>query len=105
MRHAVIRYWILFTLYLKHYSDELGQPQITDKVIQEASLEYVERNMVNGDIVYLKERNSIQGNYIIGQSYPYAIIITSEGIDKVENMLQRFADFLKNHNKRAKRGI
>ncbi len=98
MHHQVIRYRILFTLYLKHYSDQLSQPQLTDNVIKEAGLEYVERNMVYGDIVYLKESNLIKGMDIIGQSYPYALIITGKGIDKVENVIDRFTQFLKSHS-------
>ncbi len=75
MQHEEIRYRILFTLYIKHYSEQLGNPQVTNKVIEEAGLEYVEKNMVYGDIVYLKESNLITGMNVLGQPYPYTLII------------------------------
>jgi hypothetical protein len=98
MQHQEIRYRILFILYLKHYSDQLGQPQVTNKVIEEAGLEYVEKNMVYGDIVYLKESNLITGTNVLGQAYPYTLIITSRGIDRVEKMIKDFIQFLKQHD-------
>jgi hypothetical protein len=93
--HQEIRYRILFTLYLKHYSDQLGHPQVTERVIEEAGLQYVEKTMVFGDIVYLKEGNLIKGMDILGQAYPYTLSITSKGIDKVETMIDKFVQFLK----------
>jgi hypothetical protein len=99
VHHQEIRYKILFTLYLKHYGEGLGQPYVTNKVIEEAGLEFVEKNMVYGDIVYLKESNQIKGTDALGQPYPYTIIITTKGIDRVDNMLTEFPRFLKdNHN-------
>jgi hypothetical protein len=51
--------------------------------------------LVYGDIVYLKESNQIKGTDILGQAYPYTVIITTRGIDKVENMFKQFLQYLK----------
>jgi hypothetical protein len=59
MDHEEIRYRILFILYFKHYTGHLVQPQATDRIIEEAGLQFVERNLVYGDVVYLKQSNLI----------------------------------------------
>jgi hypothetical protein len=98
MKHAEIRNRILFTLYFKYYTDQLTQPQVTDKVIEEAGLQFVEKNLVYGDIVYLKQSNLVKGLDVLGQAYPYAISITNLGIDVVDRMISDFIRFLINHD-------
>jgi hypothetical protein len=53
MKHPEIRFHILFYLYNRHYSNKLGKPQTTDKVIEEAGLATVDKALVYGDIIFL----------------------------------------------------
>jgi hypothetical protein len=75
----------------------LAQPQVTDKIIEEAGLQFVEKNLVYGDIVYLKQSNLIKGLDVLGQAYPYAITITNLGIDVVDRMISDFIKFSTKH--------
>lgn len=62
MNHQEIRFNILHALYQKHYSNrQLGQLQNTDKIIQEAGLEYIDKNDVGVDIVYLESNYLLKG--------------------------------------------
>lgn len=90
LEHPEIRFAILSTLYQKHYSPQLGHPQGTDMIIQEAGLGNVERDDVVGDVVYLEDRGLIRAvSRPIGHPYPPYIIITSYGIDFVEAVINQ----------------
>jgi hypothetical protein len=99
MEHKEIRARILLKLYEKYYSEQLGRPQMTTNVIQEAGLDSIDKNLVYGDIVYLKNGGLIDGKHAIGMAYPFAISITNSGIDKAEQYISNFIDYLeKNYN-------
>lgn len=95
MKHEEIRFRILFTLYIKHYSNELGHPQLTTQIIKDAGLEYVEKELLYGNIVYLRDRDWVKGMDILGQAYPYTLTITSMGIDEIDKKIDEFLKFLK----------
>lgn len=90
MEHQEIRFRILHTLYQKHYSDQLGHAQQTDKVIEESGLSSINKPDVYGDVVYLKDKGLIKGQSALGYAYPPWITITSYGIDTVENGVNNF---------------
>ena len=95
MKHQEIRYRILLLLYYKHYSNQLGHPQVTDNVIREAGLEYVDKNFVYGDIVYLVESSLVKAKMeMLGKPYPGALIISAKGINVAEHMVEDFIKFL-----------
>jgi hypothetical protein len=87
MKHREIRFNILHNLYQKHYSDQLGHPQLTDTIIQESGLGNLDKNVVYGDIVYLVESGLATGDYVLGRASPFTIQITTHGIDTVENIV------------------
>jgi hypothetical protein len=98
MDHNEIRFKILQTLYQKHYSPELEQPQVTEKIIQESGLGDIDKNHVAGDIVYLENKYLIKGMPLIGHIYSPWIKITSSGIDFVEMVIDRFTRNFENEN-------
>ena len=81
MEHREIRSKILYALYNKHYSDQLGHYQQTDKIIEDSGLSH-------GDIVYLENNGLIKGQSALGHAYPPWIIIISRGIDAVDNFMK-----------------
>jgi hypothetical protein len=90
LEHREIRFKILYTLYNKHYSDQLGHQQQTDKVIEESGLSNIDKNEVYGDVVYLENKGLVKGQSALGYAYPLWMIITSYGIDTVENAVNNF---------------
>jgi hypothetical protein len=90
MEHQEIRLRLLYSLYKKHYSDQLGHLQQTDKAIEESGLSSVSRSDIYGDVVYLKDKGLIKGESPSGYAYPLWIVITSHGIDTVENGVNIF---------------
>lgn len=90
MEHQEIRLRLLYNLYKKHYSDQLGHHQQTDKVIEESGLSSVSKSDVYGDVVYLEDKGLIKGQSAFGHAHPLWIIITSYGIDTVENGVNIF---------------
>jgi hypothetical protein len=92
VNHQQIRFNILHTLYQKHYSPELEQPQDTEKIIQESGLGDIDKNQLAGDIAYLEDKNLIKGMSLVGHVYSPWIKITSYGIDSVENVVDRFVE-------------
>ena len=90
-----IRIRILLALYQKYYGNEGGAPQLTDRIIQEAQLDWVDINILQGEIIYLKRAGLIEGEYILGVRYPYTISITNGGIDVVQRWLDDFLPFLR----------
>ncbi len=90
LEHQEIRFRILSTLYQKHYSEQLGHPQNTEKIVQEAGLNNINKNDVDGDVVYLEDKCLIKAAMKpIGHVYPPFISITSYGIDFVENVVNQ----------------
>jgi hypothetical protein len=78
-----IRFRILFMLYVNHINGELGRKKITKEIIKQADLEYYNINYVNAEIIYLKDSGLISGMQPGGYSVPYALMITSKGIDRI----------------------
>jgi len=93
-RFNEVKFRILFILYRKHYSKELRQPQITNKVIEEANLSYFEPDLVHGDIIYLEERGFLRGQHTLGMNYPFSVVITAQGIDETKKLIDGFIRFL-----------
>lgn len=90
MEHQEIRFRILHTLYQKHYSDQLGHLQQTEKIIEESRLSDASKADKHGDVVYLEGKGLIKGQSALGYAYPPWITITSNGIDVVENTVNTF---------------
>jgi hypothetical protein len=87
MNHQEIRFNILYHWYNKQYSKELGNPQTTDKIIEETELKNIDKHIVYGDVVYLKQSGDIKSlEDSIGDTYPHWIEITNYGIDKVDHI-------------------
>jgi len=80
----------LYTLYQKHYSEELGRQQQTNKVIEESNLSSIDKAKISGDVVYLKAKGLIEGQTFLGYAYLPWITITSYGIDTLENSVGNF---------------
>jgi hypothetical protein len=78
--HAEIRFRILYILYQKYYSEQLGHPQITENIIMEAGLNQINKNVLYGDIIYLENKGLIHGEFMLGHAYPPWIRITSSVI-------------------------
>lgn len=96
MEHHRIRFKILFTLYRKYFSGQLGQPQLTAALIKEADVEFFDPNLLYGNIVYLKDSGLVKGLDVLGQPYPYTLTITNLGIDYIDKLLKRLMNYLKN---------
>lgn len=98
MDHQEIRFRILYSLYQKHYSPELGHPQSIEQIISDAGLSSISLNEIYGDVVYLEDKGFIKGQSALGYAYPLWISITSQGIDFVENIVNDvFEDIRKKH--------
>jgi len=52
----------------------------------------IDKNQVAGDIVYLEDKNLINGMQLVGHVYSPWIKITSYGIDSVENVVDTFVE-------------
>lgn len=87
MDHKEIRFRVLHCLYLKYYSDQLGHLQPTEHVIEESGLQRVPKNEVNGNLLYLSERQYLKGEYYLGSVEPAALMITTNGIDYIEEVM------------------
>jgi hypothetical protein len=61
MDHKEIRFRVLHCLYLKYYSDQLGHLQPTQHIIEESGLQKINKNEVNGNLMYLSERGYLKG--------------------------------------------
>jgi hypothetical protein len=97
LSHQGIRFNILHALYQKHYGGQPGHIQITDEIIREAGLNNIDKNLVIGDIIYLKDKHLINGTKTpLGDAYPRWMIITSSGIDFVDNVIARFIEGIEN---------
>ena len=90
-----VKFRILFKLYQKHYSNELRHPQITTKLIEESGMTFFESDVVYSDIVYLKDKGFVKGQYSIGTIYPYSLIIIEKGIDETKKVDQQICRVFK----------
>lgn len=91
MNHDEIRFRVLFNLYSSHFAGKVKNWMHIDDVIDEAGLKEADRNMVMGDVVYLKEKHLIE---IRGMAYsdesatvPERMRITAYGIDSIEEIV------------------
>jgi hypothetical protein len=90
-----IRSKILIILYYYHYSGFAGSLFQIDKVLNDSGLTFYNKDILNGDLVYLNEKGYITGSSALGHRYPLAIKITPLGIDLVEKIITEFLNFLK----------
>ena len=88
MEHPEIRFQILIYLYNKYYGGQTGKLHSVEKIIQETELKNIDRNLINGDIAYLYNSDLVtEKGSIRNGGYPPSIIITNNGIDLVENII------------------
>lgn len=92
MNHKEIRFYILFYLYHKHYSEELGRYHKVETIIEETPLKEIDKGVVYGDIVYLQDSGLVKGTRYSGDSYPPIVIITNIGIDYVDKIVNEFVE-------------
>ncbi len=96
MNHQEIRFSILHYLYNKHYGKELGHHHNVEDIITKTRLKNIDRDLIYGDIVYLKDKGLVDGVISIGDTYPTHIMITAYGIDVVDNISNEIVQNLKN---------
>ena len=97
MEHPEIRFQILYYLYNKYYGGQTIKLHSVEKIIQETELKNIDRNLINGDIAYLYNSDLVTGKASIGNGgYPPSIIITSNGIDLVENIINEIIVNIRN---------
>lgn len=96
MDHQEIRFQILYYLYNKHYSGELGKYQYIDEIVRETELRDIERNLIRGNVDYLKDSGFIKGRRIIDNyGYPNSVVITNYGIQTIENVIKQIIKEIK----------
>ena len=89
-----IRYQLLKTLYDRHYNVKPDTPVATEEVIKEAGLENEEKNVVDANIVYLKEGYYAEG---LGNqprsAVPLMLQINPSGIEFVEERNKDYREY------------
>ena len=88
-----IKLKILRTLYDKYFEGQIDTFQKTEDVIKESALDGEERNVIEGNLVYLYNDQYIYGIQTLVEDYPRNIKITSSGIDFVEDHVPELQDF------------
>jgi len=97
MEHPEIRFQILYYLYNKYYGGQTRKLHSVEKIIQETELKNIDRNLINGDIAYLYNSDLVTGKGSISNGgYPPSIIITNNGIDLVENIINEIIVNIRN---------
>ena len=84
MDYNGIRLRILNFLYQKHFA---GQPMHyfeVDEIIRESGLENENRNVIDGNTLYLYDKKLVAGTRSMGVAAPTSLYITASGIDFVE---------------------
>jgi hypothetical protein len=96
MDHPEIRFQVLYYLYNKYYGGQTGRHQPVENILQETELKNIDRNLINGDIAYLFSSGLVAGKGTIGSGgYPNSVIITNNGIDLVENIVNEIIAYLR----------
>jgi hypothetical protein len=96
MDHQEIRFQILYYLYNKHYSGEFGTYQSIDGIVRETELRAIERNLIRGNVDYLKDSGFIKGRRMINNyGYPKSVVITNYGIQTIENVIKQIIKEIK----------
>lgn len=97
MEHPEIRFHVLYYLYNKYYGGQTRKFHSVEKIIQETELKTIDRNLIDGDIAYLYNTDLVTGKGSIGNGgYPPSIIITNNGIDLVENIINEIIVNIRN---------
>lgn len=89
MDYNGIRLRILNFLYQRHFD---GQPMRyfeLDEIIREAGLEDENRNVINGNALYLYDKKLVAGTRQMGVAHPTSLYITASGIDFVEYVFDK----------------
>jgi hypothetical protein len=90
MNKEEIRFHILYYLYNKHSSGEVGKYQSADNIVEESELKSIDRNAIDEEFAHLNN-----GGYLKGQrdtsdgGIPYSVVITKSGIEIVESVTQQ----------------
>ncbi len=95
MDHQEIRFQIRYYLYNKHYDGELGKYRPMDDIIRETELRDVGRNLIRGNVDYLKDSGFIKGRIIGNHGYPNTVVITNYGIQTIENVIKQIIKEIK----------
>lgn len=83
-------------MYNKHYSGEFGKYQSIDGIIRETELRAIERNLIRGNVDYLKDSGFIKGRRMINNyGYPKSVVITNYGIQTIENVIKQIIKEIK----------
>lgn len=88
MEHDEIRFRFLRVLYEKYYGGHARLPLNPTEIIKEAGLDSINQNLVNGDVIYLRDKGLVNGEYTLGPTLPYYVTISSYGIDTVEMIMK-----------------
>jgi hypothetical protein len=92
-----IRFHILYFLYNKHTSQETGKYQSADDIIEETGLKTVDRNMVDGEFVYLNNNGYLKAQRDTSDGgIPYSVVITKSGIDTAEKVAMQIIGTINN---------
>ena len=95
MRHEEIRLSVLQLLYQKYFEGRRFDYQIVDKIYDELVFDkIVDKEAYYGDILYLHKRHLIDGEMILGRSYPPWVRINENGIDYVESITDYLSERL-----------
>ena len=93
VNHEEIRLKIWRTLYDKYFEGQIDTFQKTEDVIKESALDGEERNVIEGNLVYLDNDEYIHGITNLVDTYPRNMKISSIGIDFVEEHNSELQDF------------
>lgn len=99
MNKEEIRYQILYYLYNKHHSGEVGKYQSADDIIEQSELESIDKDAIDQEFTYLNN-----GGYLKGQretsdgGIPYSVVITKSGMEIVEDVARQIISNIDEQN-------
>lgn len=86
--HWNIRFRILAILYDDYFSDRINEPKLVNpNLVNELANLQVNKNLIFGDVIYLKEKYFISGYSMFGFHYPVRVKIETAGIQFVESVI------------------
>ena len=88
MDHREVRVKILASLYEWFYSGHTGKMRRIDTIVQEAGLTEVDRNLVNGEVEYLRSGGFVNySTHRTPDGITAGINISAKGIDYIDNII------------------